>query len=72
MPTNFYLKKTQKTLEYMNLVGFYNPFLGWVNDTHREKLCLLNSVQEWRVWLLLTFFLCLRNQLSSTHSIITY
>ena len=39
-----------------------------VNDTHREKLCF-NSVQEFieiEPWLLLTFFICLHNQSSST------
>ena len=39
-----------------------------LNDTHREKLCF-NSVQEFieiEPWLLLTFFICLHNQSSST------
>ena len=39
-----------------------------LNDTHREKLCY-NSVQEFieiEPWLLLTFFICLHNQSSST------
>ena len=36
-------------------------------------MCLLNSVQEiikMEAWLLLTFFLCSRNQLISIHSIL--
>ena len=43
------------------------------NDTHREKLVLLNSEQEFtrtEAWLLLAFFICLHNQLSSIHSVI--
>ena len=36
-----------------------------VNDTHKEKLIKIET------WLLLTFFICLLNQLSSIHSIIT-
>ena len=41
-----------------------------------EKSCvLLNSVREFielEAWLLLTFFICLYNQLSSIHSIVKY
>ena len=47
------------------------------NDTHMEELVLwifvLNSVQKFieiQGWLLLTFFICLYNQLSSINSII--
>ena len=39
------------------------------------KIVLLNSVQEFieiEAWLLLTFFLCLHNQLLSMHSIVAY
>ena len=40
----------------------------------KEKLCftkvLINSVQGMTAWLLLIFFICLQNQLSSLHSII--
>ena len=47
-----------------------------VNDTHREKPCaLLNSVQKFieiQGWLRLTFFICLRNRLSSFNSIIVH
>ena len=48
--------------------------LDWLNDTHRENFVLLNSVQEFIViqaWLLLTFFLCLHNQLISVYYIVT-
>ena len=45
-----------------------------LNDIHREKtFALLKSVQkliEKQGWLILTFFLCLHNQLSSFNSII--
>ena len=46
-----------------------------INDTHREKklVLLLNSVQksiEMQGWLLLMFFICLHNQLSSFNSFI--
>ena len=47
-------------------------FLARFDDTHMEKLCFIqfnqsiNSVQEW------LFFMCLHNQLSPIHSIITY
>ena len=40
------------------------------NDTYREKYVLLNSVFEFieiLTWLLLTLFLCLRNQLISIY-----
>ena len=48
--------------------------LDWLNDTHRENFGLLNSVQEFteiQAWLLLTFFLCLHNQLISVYYIVT-
>ena len=46
-----------------------------LNDTHRVKCVLLNSVQEFieaEACLVLTFFLCLHNQLISTQSIVTH
>ena len=46
-----------------------------VNDTDKENCVLLSSVQEIieiEAWLLLTFLLCLHNQLISTHSIVTF
>ena len=39
------------------------------------KTVLLNLLQEYieiKAWLLLTFFLCLQNQLISMHSTVTY
>ena len=55
-------------------------FLTWqylihyIKGTQRENTCaLLNSVQKFiqiHVWLLLTFFICLHNQLSSFNFII--
>ena len=43
------------------------------NDAHREKLCFIQFITRMIGWVLLTFFMCLRNQLSSfMHSIITY
>ena len=41
----------------------------------RKNCVLLNSVQEFieiEAWLFLVFFICLRNQLSSMHSIVKY
>ena len=55
------------------LAIYYEVNLLVFNDTHMEKLVLLNSVQifiEMQGWLLLTFFICLHNQLSSFNSII--
>ena len=46
-----------------------------LNNTHRENCVSLNSVQEFieiGIWLLLTLFLCLHNQLISIHSIVTH
>ena len=48
--------------------------LDWLNNTHRENFVLLNSVQEFieiQAWLLLTFLLCLHNQLISIYYIVT-
>ena len=40
------------------------------NDTHMEKLDSVEIFIEIQGWLLLTFFICLHNQLSSFNSII--
>ena len=51
------------------------PAYNSLSDTHMGKLCLLKSMQKFieiKVWLLLTFFICLHNQLSSIHPIDTY
>ena len=54
----------------------YIKCIWCLNDTLSRKNCvLLNSVLEFieiEAWLLLTFFICLHNQLSSMHSIVTY
>ena len=42
----------------------------FVNDTHMEELDSVQKLIEIQGWLLLTFFLCLHNQLSSCNSII--
>ena len=39
------------------------------DDIHREKLCFTQFNTRMTAWLLLTFFVCLENQLSSIHSI---
>ena len=41
-----------------------------INDTHMEELVLVQKFIEIQVWLLLTFFICLHDQLSSFNSII--
>ena len=44
-------------------------------DTHRKTCALLNPVQKFieiEAWLLLTFIVCLHNQLISIHFIVTY
>ena len=41
-----------------------------VNDTHMEELTSVKKFIEIQGWLLLTFFICLHNQLSSFNSII--
>ena len=51
-----------------NLNFLYSHFF----DTHREKLCFTQFSTRMAGWLLLTFFICLHNKLSSIHSSITY
>ena len=47
--------------------------LGRLNDTHREKLCFIQISTRMAGWLLLTFLICLHNELSSIiHFINTY
>ena len=41
-----------------------------LNDTHMEELDSVQKFIEIQGWLLLTFFICLHNQLSSFNSII--
>ena len=41
------------------------------NDTHKQKVRFTQFSTSMAAWLLLTFLVCLYNQLSSTHSVIT-
>ena len=41
-----------------------------INDTHMEELDIVQKFIEIQGWLLLTFFICLHNQLSSFNFII--
>ena len=47
-------------------------FGGTFYDTQRDKLGFTQFIIRMAAWLLLTFFICLHNQLSSLHSNITY
>ena len=47
-----------------------NFSLVFLNDTHLEELDLVQKFIEIQGWLLLRFFICLHNQLSSFNSII--
>ena len=47
-----------------------NFSLVFLNDTHLEELDLVQKFFEIQGWLLLRFFICLHNQLSSFNSII--
>ena len=54
-------------------VEFFTQMILIPYDTHMEELVLLNSLQkliETQGWLLLTFLICLYNQLSSFDSIV--
>ena len=53
--------------DYRNICEF-----DLFNDMHREKLRPTQFCTRMAARLLLTFFICLQNQLSSIHSIITY
>ena len=43
-----------------------------INDTHMEELDIVQKFIEIQGWLLLTFFTCLHNQLSSFNFIIVH
>ena len=47
-------------ITFPNIQIFFLPF----NDTHREELCLIKFGTRMAGWLLLTFLICLHNQLS--------
>ena len=65
----------QENLE-KNLIEIYSAYKTQIlkfNDTSGRTCALLNSVQKFieiQGWLLLTFFICLHNQLSSFNSIV--
>ena len=51
--------------------GVVTSFIRYLfNDTHMEELDSVQKFIEIQGWLLLTFFICLHNQLSSFNSII--
>ena len=59
----------QKGLRTPRKFLYSKEYLHWLNDTGKTFV-LLNSVQEFieiQAWLLLTFFLCLHNQLISVY-----
>ena len=63
-----FYSKIEKRKIFEKLKIFYQTL--YLNNTHRENCVLLNSVQECfeiEAWLLLTFFICLYNQLKSTN-----
>ena len=43
-----------------------------LNNTHKEKLCFTQFSTRMTAWLLLTFFTCLLNPLTSINSIFKY
>ena len=52
----------QRKLFHNTRFFYYQRFF---HDTHREKLCYIQFSIRMAGWLLLTIFICLRNQLSS-------
>ena len=53
----------------------WHTLIIFLNNTRRENCVLINSVPEFdeiEAWLLLTFFVCLYNQLFSVYSFVTY
>ena len=69
----FHVKEIQSILKTLHRL--LQTFARNLNDTHRENCVLLNSIQEFieiETRLLLTFVLCLHNQLVSIHSIAAY
>ena len=51
---------------------FQTKWRTLLNDTHRKKLCFTQFSTRKAPCLLLIFFICLHNQLSSIHSIMTF
>ena len=60
-------RNNNKTFSHNN-----GKLLLLLNDTHREKQGFTQFSTGMAGWLLLTFFICLHNELSSIHSTITY
>ena len=54
------------TYFFLRIITFF------INGTHRENLFYFQWLTRMVDWLLLTVFICLHNQLSSIHSIISY
>ena len=54
------------TYFFLRIITFF------INDTHRENLFYFQLSTRMVDWLLLTVFICLHNQLSSIHTIISY
>ena len=59
--------RNNKTFSHNN-----GKLLLLLSDTHREKQGFTQFSTGMAGWLLLTFFICLHNELSSIHSTITY
>ena len=69
MPRYLIFSNQKNKSTELSLENIFSSF----NDTHSEKLCFIQFNTGMAGWLLLTFLVCLYNQLSSIiHSIITY
>ena len=67
--SNWQLSSTQ-FFHFVSVSTSVNCFRALSNDTHMKELDSLQKFIEAQGWLLLTFFICLHNQLSSFNSII--
>ena len=66
VPVNKALSTATKRLyKYIATTG-----ITYINDTHMEELDSLQKFIEIEGWLLLKFFICLHNRLSSFNSVI--
>ena len=59
-----------KNKEQIQQIAFNNSSGINLNNTQWEKLCFSPFSTKMAAWLLLTFFICLHNQLGSIYSII--
>ena len=66
------LNKFPHCIKVSLIKGTYCRIVLLLNDTHKEKLCFTQLGTRMAAWLLLTFLICLHNQLRFMHSIITY